>query len=311
MTKPELGNSVFLVGATASGKSSVGVCLAETIGGEIISLDSMQLWRGMDVGTAKPSAEDRARVPHHLIDLLEPCESFSVARYVELACAAVREIDGRGRVPLFVGGTALYLKALTAGLFKGPPADWGLRNELREIAARHGSAFLHERLRGVDPDAADRIHPNDLRRIIRALEVLDKTGTPISQLQQQWRKAQGKAGPPIFGIDRERDDLYNRIDRRVDQMMSGGFLDEARRLLESNPGREALQALGYRELIAFLRGEISELAEAVGLIKRNTRRFAKRQLTWFRAFPQIVWVAAHPGDSPGEVAGRIIGRMEE
>jgi len=304
MNKPELENSIFLVGPTASGKSSVGVCLAELIGGEIISLDSMQLWRGMDVGTAKPSAQDRARVPHHLVDILDPSESFSVARYVNLACAAVRDIAARGRVPLFVGGTALYLKSLTAGIFEGPPADWELRTRLRAIAADKGSPFLHDRLRGVDPDAADRIHPNDLRRIIRALEVFEKTGLPISQLQQQWREGRDE-DPPIFGIDRERDDLYERINTRVDRMMSEGFLEEVQGLHDRGLGREASQAMCYRELIAHLSGEITDLDEAVELIKRNTRRFAKRQLTWFRGFPEIVWIHAGPDDTPEEIAGRI------
>ena len=305
MATPELHNSVFLIGPTASGKSSVGLCLAELIDGEIISLDSMQLWRTMDIGTAKPTPDERARVPHHIIDLLDPSESFSVARYVDLACEAVVAIAARGRAPLFVGGTALYLKALTAGLFEGPAADWALRARLRETAEERGPQFLHEQLRCVDPAAADRIHPNDLRRIIRALEVYEKTGRPISELQQQWGGAHAEESPPIFGIERERDDLYDRINRRVDQMMAEGFLDEVRRVLGHRPGREASQALGYKELIAHLRGEMPDLDEAVELIKRNTRRFAKRQLTWFRAFPQIIWFEAAPDDPPEEVAGRI------
>jgi len=308
MNRPELDNSIFLVGPTASGKSSVGVCLAELIYAEIISLDSMQLRRGMDVGTAKPSAEDRARVPHHMIDILDPCESFSVARYVKLACEAVSDIAARGRVPLFVGGTALYLKALTSGMFEGPSADWKLRSRLRRVAAEKGSPFLHDRLRGIDPAAAEKIHPNDLRRIIRALEVFEKTGSPISQLQQQWQN-EGDDGPPIFGIERDRDDLYDRIDRRVDRMMSEGFLEEVRRLSERGPGREASQALGYKEMLAHLRGEIADLDEAVELIKRNTRRFAKRQLTWFRAFPQIIWIHAGPHDRPEKIAGRMRQRI--
>jgi len=308
--KPQLDNSVFLVGPTASGKSSVALCLAEMISrggqrrGEIISLDSMQLWRGMDIGTAKPTPQERERVPHHLVDVLEPSESFSVARYVEAAEAAVAEIAGRGRVPLFVGGTALYLKALVAGLFEGPSADWTLRTQLRRIAAERGSLHLHERLRTIDPAAAARIHPNDLRRIIRALEVYEKTGTPISELQRQWA-AENPHPPPIFGIARDRADLYDRINRRVDQMMEEGFLDEVRRLLGRRPGREATQALGYRELIAHLDGEIESLEEAVELIKRNTRRFAKRQLTWFRAFPEITWIQVGPGDTAESVARRI------
>jgi len=317
MQKPELDNSVFIVGPTASGKTSVALELAGNIthgdqaGGEIISLDSMQLWRGMDIGTAKPTAEERRRVRHHLIELLEPSESFSVARYVEAAQAAVAEIAGRGRVPLFVGGTALYLKALLAGLFEGPSADWALRAELRRIAAEHGPAHLHERLQSVDPGTAQRLHPNDLRRIVRALEVYEKTGTPISELQRQWSAQRSGRQPPIFGIARDRAGLYDRINRRVDEMMQGGLLDEVRRLLTMNPGREARQALGYRELIAHLAGEIPSLDEAVGLIKRNTRRFAKRQLTWFRAFTGIIWIEMRPGDSPQSAATRIRLQLQQ
>jgi len=179
-------NSIFLAGPTASGKTAAGIALAERIDAEIISMDSMQLWREMDIGTAKPTAEERSRVPHHLVDLLDPSESFSVGRYVELARAAADDIAGRGRIPLFVGGTILYMKALTAGLFEGPPADWQIRERLKKLAAEHGSSALHSWLRLFDPAAAQKIHPNDLRRIIRALEVIDITGKPISEQQREW-----------------------------------------------------------------------------------------------------------------------------
>jgi len=311
MDRPEIARSIFLVGPTASGKSAAGIVVAEAAGAEIISLDSMQLWRGMDIGTAKPSAAERARVPHHLIDVLDPSESYSVGRYVEAASRSAADILARGRLPLFVGGTALYLKALTAGFFEGPPADWALRRRLREAAAAQGPEHLHRRLREIDPAAADRIHPNDLRRIIRAIEVYEKTGTPISCLQRQWTDARPDDSPPIIGLDRDRADLYERIDRRVDQMMAEGLPDEVRRLLErpagppAGPGLEASQALGYKELIAHLRGELG-LAEAVELIKRNSRRFAKRQLTWFRAFPQMIWVRVEREDPPEAVAGKVL-----
>jgi len=303
MIKPEIRQSIFLVGQTACGKTAVGLRLAELIGAEILSLDSMTLWREMDIGTAKPTLAERARVPHHMIDVVDPSEWFNLGQYVALASQAAREIIGRGRVPLFVGGTGLYLKMLITGLFQGPSADWELRDRLKRIAAEHGSAHLHEQLKAVDPAAANRIHPNDLRRIVRALEVHEKTGRPISELQREWSQAQAEQSPPIFGLSRSRLDLHFRIDRRVDQMMADGFLDEVRRLAArpAGLGRAASQALGYKELLAHLRGEIS-LDEAVDLIKRNTRHFAKRQMTWFRAFPQIVWIDVAPNDDPGTTA---------
>jgi len=301
-------NSIFLAGPTASGKTAAGIALAERIGAEIISMDSMQLWRGMDIGTAKPTAEERSRVPHHLVDLLDPSESFSVGRYVELACAAADEIAGRGRIPLFVGGTILYMKALTAGLFEGPPADWQIRERLKKLAVEHGSNALHIRLQEADPAAADKIHPNDLRRIVRALEVIEITGKPISEQRREW-----DVEPPpefagrIFALDWNRKQLYERIERRVDIMMQQGLLEEARRLLHRKPplGREASQAVGYRELFAHLRGE-TDLQTAVELIKRNTRRFAKRQLTWLRSFPHLNWIAVTPEDTPDAIAERIL-----
>jgi len=306
MIRPEVRQSIFLVGQTASGKTAVGLRLAELINAEIISLDSMTLWREMDIGTAKPTPAERARVQHHLIDVADPSEWYNVNQYVELASQAARDIIGRGRVPLLVGGTGLYLKMLITGLFKGPSADWELRDRLKQAAAEHGSTFLHEQLRAVDPAAANRIHPNDLRRIVRALEVHEKTGRPISELQREWLEVQAGQSPPIFGLRRDREDLYDRINRRVDEMMRQGFLDEVRRLAErpGGLGQEASQALGYKELLAHLRGEIS-LDEAGELIKRNTRHFAKRQMTWFRAFPQIVWVDVAPHDDPYAIAETI------
>ena len=309
MIKPEIVRSVFLVGPTASGKSEVGLCLAEMAGAEIISLDSMTLWREMDIGTAKPTPAERARVRHHLIDVLDPAESFNAARYAELAAAAAGDIQARGRVALFVGGTGLYLRALVAGLFEGPQADWPLRDTLKNFAAEHGTRALHERLRSVDPAAAERIHQNDLRRIVRALEVFEKTGKPITELQQQWRP-RADQWPPVICLELDRHDLYERIDRRVDAMMAAGFLAEVQRLLQRprGVGQEAAQALGYKELIAHLRGEIA-LDDAVELIKRNTRRFAKRQMTWFRSIPQVRWFAIRAGQPAAEIARGICGEV--
>lgn len=301
----------FLVGPTASGKTAVGIEVALRIGAEILSLDSMSLYRGMDIGTAKPSAAERARVPHHLIDIAEPHEAFSTGRYLEAAEAAIADVVSRGKRPLFVGGTALYLKALTEGFFRGPSANWALRNRLIAEAEERGVPALHERLRRVDPAAAARIHPNDLRRIVRALEVYEVTGRPISEQQSQWG-TEPQAGRlcHIAGIRRERADLHERINRRVDAMFAAGLVEEVRRLLADPRGvsHAASQFVGYREVIAHLRGELS-LQEAIQKVKARTRQFAKRQLTWFRSFPQIRWVDARPCDEAGELAAHVIGAL--
>jgi len=307
MPRPRLW---FLVGPTASGKTAVGLEVALAIGAEILSLDSMSLYRGMDIATAKPSAADRARVPHHLIDLAEPHEAFSTGRYLEAARAAIADVLARGRRPLFVGGTALYLKALTEGFFDGPPADWSLRSRLLAEAEERGTAALHERLKAVDPAAASRIHPNDLRRIVRALEVHQATGRPISEQQTQFGSPSPTYRCVLAGIARERSDLYARINRRVDAMFDAGLVDEVRALL-ARPGgisHAAAQFVGYREVIAHLRGELS-LAEAIEKVKSRTRRFARKQATWFRKFPQIRWVRAEPESSVADLAARVVAEL--
>jgi len=315
---------VFLVGQTATGKGAAGFELAKRIGAEILSLDSMKIYRGMDIGTAKPPAERRcgtgfqpvtehgqghgqdasatgAAVRYHLLDLADPSEHFSTALYVRAAETAIAEIIGRGAVPLFVGGTVLYLKALTEGLFEGPGADAEFRSRIRREAAELGTAVLHERLGRVDPAAAARIHPNDLRRIERALEVFELTGRPISELQTQFGRPSEKYESVILGLRREEADLHERIARRVDAMMAAGWLDEVRRLTGSGTGalgKEASQAVGYKELAAHLRGECS-LEEAVELVKLRTRQFAKAQRTWFKRIPGIWWLDVAK-DEPAE-----------
>jgi tRNA dimethylallyltransferase len=282
MTARRFERTVVLTGPTGSGKSALALELAERLDAEIVALDSMTLYRGMDVGTAKPTAEERRRVPHHLIDVLDPWESASVAWWLEQALRVTEEITQRGKRALFVGGTALYLKALLYGLFDGPPADTALRQRLQELADRDGTAALHARLAEVDPVTARRLHPNDVRRTIRALEVWERTGGPISAWQTQWQTPLADR-PPVFWIDRPRPELYDRIDRRVLQMMDQGWLEEARRLRElPRPlSREAAKALGYAELFAHLDGRFS-LEEAVCAIQLRSRQFAKRQITWFR-----------------------------
>jgi len=298
--------ALFLIGQTASGKGAAGLVLARRLGAEIISLDSMKVYRGMDVGTATPSPERRRAVRHHMIDVADPHEHFSTALYVAGAERAVEDITSRGAVPLFVGGTALYLKAITEGLFEGPPADPALRARLRAEAAEHGVPALHERLACVDPAAAEKIHPNDLRRVERALEVYEKTGSPISELQTQFGRRNERYDATLMGLRREKADLHDRIGRRVDAMMAGGLLDEVRRL-SSGPqplGKEASQALGYRELLGHLNGEIS-LEQAVERIKLHTRQFAKAQMTWFKRIPGLHWFDVAPDEEPEHVAERL------
>jgi tRNA dimethylallyltransferase len=308
-------NALVLTGPTGSGKTSLGVAWAEAIGAEIISMDSMALYRGMDIGTAKPGPEERRRIPHHLIDVLDPWESASVAWWLEQAAACCRAIESRGRRVLFVGGTPLYLKALLHGLFAGPPADVALRRRLIEEARQAGPEAVHARLARVDPDAAARLHPNDLRRVIRALEVWELTGRPLSAWQTQWpggedretrrqgdreTRRQGDKETKVFWLDLPRQELYRRIDERVRAMFEAGLVEEveALRRLPQPLGREAAQAVGYREVLAHLEGGIG-LEETIARIQRRTRQFAKRQLTWFRHLPEAQPVSGRLTFAPG------------
>jgi tRNA dimethylallyltransferase len=295
VTSP-FANALILTGPTASGKSALALDLAQRLNAEIISADSMTLYRGMDIGTAKPSAADRARVPHHLIDILDPWESASVAWWLERAAAAVRDIEARGKTALFVGGTPFYLKALLCGLFPAPPADHDLRRRLETEAKDRGLEALHARLAAVDPASARRLHPNDVRRVVRALEVWHLTGKPLSEWQQQnwWNgDSPGFSRGSCLVVDVPRPELYARIDRRVEAMFAAGWVDEVRRLraLPQPLSREASRALGYREIGEFLDARRS-LAETVAEVQLRTRQFAKRQLTWFRALPGVEFVDA-------------------
>jgi tRNA dimethylallyltransferase len=292
--------ALILTGPTGSGKSRLALDLAERLGAEIVSMDSMALYRGMDIGTAKPSAADRACVPHHLLDVLDPWESASVAWWLARAAECCRDIVGRGRHPLLVGGTPLYLKALLYGLFEGPPADEEVRRRLTAEAEREGPQALHARLARVDPASAARLHPNDLRRVIRALEVRELTGRPISAWQTQWSVGQDSDpversdrigilshAPRCLWLDVPRDVLYGRIDARVERMIAEGLVEEARALrrLERPLSRAAAQALGYKEMFDHLDGR-ADLAATVQRIQMRSRNLAKRQLTWFRHLPE-------------------------
>ena len=327
----------FLTGPTAAGKTAVGVELAGRIGAEIVSMDSMALYRGMDLGTAKPGAAERGRVPHHLIDVLGPDQDYSLSQYLDAAAECLRQIASRGHAVLFVGGTPLYLKGLLRGIFHGPAADWPLRRQWEE-EARHGEpGLLHRRLAEVDPLAAARIHANDTRRLIRALEVFAKTGQPISSLQQQFEVGAPADQRRVFVLDWPREALGARIDRRVEQMFADGLVEEVRGLLsavhvgpavpasgERNAGptagdrqdacptglgKTARQALGYSEVIVYLEGRCG-LAETIELVKLHTRQFAKRQMTWFRSLSECRFISVDAvAADPAEVAERIAGTL--
>ncbi len=279
-----------IVGPTAVGKTALTLRLAEKLGGEVISADSMQVYRGMDVGTAKPTPAERTRVPHHLIDVCEPGEAFSAADYQRLARAAVEDIAGRGRLAIFSGGTGMYIRAAIDDYnFITINNDWRVRDELRQEAREAGLSQLYARLADVDPQVAARVHQNDERRIVRALEVFATTGRPLSYWEAQKDARQAIYHAVFIGLRRPRAELYARIDRRVDAMVAMGLVDEVRALLHRGMGFVAHQALGYKEVIPFLEGRCT-LGEMKENIKRETRRYAKRQLTWFRGDARVQWI---------------------
>lgn len=296
----------YLTGPTAAGKTSVGLALARLIGAEIISLDSMAVYRGMDIGTAKPGADQQRAVPHHLIDILDPDQEFSVSNYVELAHRKIAELRGAGREVLFVGGTPMYLKAMLRGLYSGPPADWQFRREVEAEARRVGIEALHARLNLVDPLSAAKLHKNDIRRIIRALEVYKITGTPISHQQLQFEEGTPADRCRVFVLGWPRALLHRRIDVRVEWMFEAGLIDEVRRLLDQfrSLGRTAAQAVGYREAIAHVRGEIS-FEEAVRRVRVRTHQFARRQETWFRSLSECRRIEQDERISPADVARQL------
>jgi len=301
----------FIIGCTACGKGKVARELARRTDGEILSLDSMKVYRRMDVGTAKPSAETRRRIPHHLMDVVEPSEEFSVARYVSLADQVIKDIHERERPIFVVGGTPMYLKALTEGLFDGPGADPDIRARLRQEIDRDGVTALHQRLSKVDPVAAQRIHRNDIRRTIRALEVLELTGSPISELQAKWDRQRTRYDCVLVGLRRDKADQSARINERVRRMIAEGLLDEVRALLAEEPplSDTARKALGYAEMIEHLQGRVT-LAEAVEMIKINTRRFAKAQRTWLKRFTELRWIDMDEHAIAADVADDVLRMME-
>mgnify|MGYP001234996583 FL=1 len=304
---------IVLVGPTAVGKSSMALAVAERVGGEIIAADSMQVYCGLDIGTAKPSADERRLVPHHLLDLVEPNQSFTAADYARLASAAIADIRARGRLPIMVGGTGLYLRALFRGLFSGPWEMTPLRETLYREAERVGNAALHQRLETSDPEAAAAIHPNDLFRVVRALEVAAVSGRPISTLRAEARRNHKPILGPVlqFGLERNRQELYQRIEARVEAMMAQGLLHEVQGLLDLgySPALRPLRAIGYRHMIEHLKGRIS-VNDAIASLKRDTRRYAKRQLTWFRHEDEIEWLPVEGTALSERVLRLLVERIE-
>ena len=291
--KLESPQVILIVGPTASGKTEYSLKLAKKLKGEIISADSMQAYVGMDIGTSKPSLKQMQTVPHHLINILKPNEEYSAALFREEAGRAIEDIIKRKKQPIIVGGSGLYIKALVDGIFEGPSADWKLRRRLQKEAERYGNEFLYERLKKLDPKAALKIASQNTRRIIRALEVIEKTKKLFSQLKLKTKGIASKYAIKMIGLAMPREKLYKRIDERADRMFEDGLVKEVKGILKkySPLSRTASQALGYKEVIGYL-NNLHTLEEAIRLTKRNTRHFAKRQLTWFRNDPRVRWYPA-------------------
>lgn len=281
---------VSIVGPTAAGKSMIAMELARRFGGEIISADSMQVYRYMDIGTAKPSLKDRGEIPHHLIDVVLPDEDYNAARFRQDALKAAELIDGRGNRVIIAGGTGLYVRAFLSGIFEGPGKDSILRERLEKEAVVHGRRYLHERLSEVDPVSAKRIHPNHISRIMRALEVYYSTGRPISEFQSEHGFTENRFETLKIGVIKTRDGLYDAIEQRVQAMMRDGLLKETETLLSLGygPGLKSMRSLGYKEMTGHIEGKLT-LGDAISELKKNTRNYAKRQITWFKKDKDVKW----------------------
>lgn len=295
---------VILTGPTAVGKTALSIALAKSINGEIVSADSMQVYRHMDIGSAKITAEEMAGVPHHLIDVMEPTEAFNVVVFQKLAKAAMEEIYGHGHIPILVGGTGFYIQAVLYDIdFTENDEDPSLRRELEELARKEGPEVLYEKLKSVDPAACESIHAHNVKRVIRALEFYEKTGQRISGHNEVQRQNASPYRFAYFVLNDRREEIYKRIDARVDQMMAAGLVEEVQALKEMGCTKDmvSMQGLGYKEILRCLEGELSQ-EEAVYLIKRDTRHFAKRQLTWFRREKDVIWVEKSDIDQNGRNA---------
>jgi len=306
---------IIIAGPTGVGKTKVAIAIAEWIGGEIVGADSRQIYRYMDIGTAKPTPEERARIPHHLIDIRNPDEEYSAAEYAKDASAAIHSIHTRGKIPLLVGGTGLYIQAVLYGMFEGPGRDEAFRAQMRTLAEAHGSTHLYQELLCVDPKTAQRVHSNDLMRIIRALEVHHLTGKPISEHQASATEPLASYHSCFLVLTTERKTLYERINARVDQMIDQGLVEEVQDLIKRgyHEGLNSMNSVGYQEIMECLSG-IRDLSSAIGLIKRNTRRYAKRQLTWFRKYQKSFWICYEKAETLENIVERclrILSRWKE
>ncbi len=299
---------VVIVGPTAVGKSEVAARVARRLGGEVVSCDAMQAYRGLPICTAVPSASVRALVPHHGLEMIERSEEWSAARFVAFATSAIEQIAARRSAPVLVGGSGLYVRSLLDGLCPAPAADWELRRRLLDEAAAGGGERLHQRLASVDAVAASRIHPHNVRRVIRALEVHERVGQPLSELQRQTVGIADRYRVAMIGLTASRPLLYRWIDARVEAMVARGLVEEVRRVLQQPMSRTAERVLGVSEIAGYLRGEHG-LDEAVGLLQRNSRRYAKRQLTWFRADSRIQWIERGESDAMDALVDRVVALL--
>ncbi|RMF89267.1 MAG: tRNA (adenosine(37)-N6)-dimethylallyltransferase MiaA [Nitrospinota bacterium] len=302
---------LVLMGPTAVGKTTLALTLAQRLHTEIISADAIQVYKGMDIGTAKPTPAQRRLVPHHMIDLRTPDQPYSAAEYAKDAGGIVQRLWRAGKLPLVVGGSGLYIRALLQGVFPGPAANWEIRRSLYQQAEQEGREAVHARLQACDPEAAARIHPHDLYRTVRALEVYYQQGVPISTLQRQHATATPRYQAILIGLTRERPELYHRINERAQQMIEEGLVAETAFLLQQgySPRLPPLQSLGYKQVIQFLQGKCS-LQEAIRWIQRDTRHYAKRQLTWMRKMPDLHWINLS-GTASSEVVEQIMNLLRQ
>ncbi|HIS67740.1 MAG TPA: tRNA (adenosine(37)-N6)-dimethylallyltransferase MiaA [Candidatus Gallacutalibacter stercoravium] len=301
-----------VVGPTASGKTGLAVALAKKLGGEVVSADSMQIYQGMDIGTAKPTAEEMGGVPHHLMGFVDPCQAFSVAQYLPLARQCVSDIHARGHLPIVAGGTGLYVSALLGNLqFEQEQQDDGLRRHLEQRMEQEGAQALLNELASFDPQTAARLHPNNKGRIIRAIEVYRRTGITMTEHLVRSRAQPSPYRAGVIGLNfRNRQELYRRIDARVDDMMQRGLAQEAAAVLSGSCGKTAGNAIGYKELAPWMEGRCT-LEEAVAQIKQSTRRYAKRQLTWFRRMEQVRWIYVDECSSPEDMLRQAIAFLRQ
>jgi tRNA dimethylallyltransferase len=304
---------IVILGPTGVGKSLAAMRVAEALDGEIISADSRQIYRQMDIATAKPGPEALTRVAHHLLDIIEPDETFSAGRYGEMARQAILRLYESGKTPVVVGGTGLYIRVLLYGLWQGPQARWDLREQLLEEERALGPGHLHEKLARMDPEAALRIHYRDLAKTVRALEVVLLTGIPLTQHHEEYRsrvKRLSAGHCVMIGLRRDREDLYRRINRRVDEMVDSGLVKEVESLLRRGYREDlpSMRGLGYRQMAGYLKGRYS-LEGAIALIKRDTRRYAKRQMTWFRKEPHVRWIDLAPEDEVQKISEKVLGTI--